>query len=1043
MSVEIKFNEKVDNRLEYISSKAKTEINDDKDRKVFVIVPDQFNFDCQKIMLEKMNTNIISQIEVLSFNRLVYRIYEEANYFKKEISDIERLSIISNIIDDKHDELKFFGKYNITNKIIIEINNIMKLIVKNVIDVDKLKCFKDDNDIILSDKIHDISLIYETFTEKLLSLNVDIDVITPLKSAIDNCKIVDNCSVFISEFYNFTNEQLEIIRILERANAKITIVLQSDGQDVEKEKGLFAPTNSIVNKLRISDAKTEYLECSNTDLMDDLKSVFTKNIKEINNENISLNSYSSKEREIFNTCLYIKELIHKGYRYSDISLVVKKLPNYELKIRDYFDSFNIPFFMEYKKKIENSKIVRSILKMFEVSISGFSNSKILTFVKENCYADIDDETIFNFENYVLKTGIEYFDTLKKSFEKQLKNDKVKAREKESLNKAKKMFDFISDIKAKFDSLKDTNDIDEYYKLIIDFIKNDIDLMFVEKESKETEKLLYVLDEWKNSETKKFDVSDYLNKLKVLLDDVCTIKINETIEQVRIYDSTRANFLETKVMILCGFNNASSDKSKLTTLFTEKESEKLCDANLEFNKKFKNQVLEERFLFFNMIEKVSEKLMINYTRFEDDSEVEMANELITLSNAIEKSNHPFEMKDKYMIDNLLDTDNALIKYIYLNANEFEIKKDLIKKCMTKIKNKDLIKDLLEYKKNLEVKVDDKKDSLELSFSAIERYVACPFSYFLQYKLGVKERDEMEYDAATVGNIAHELFERFFNKVASNEIDINASDNDKIISDVDYILDNEIETEYLKDDKNQTIYERYKNVLHKNMINFVEQIKHGEFQVKYNELEFGKDKEVVGIEFIADDGTKIYLGGKIDRYDEYVDGNDVYLKVIDYKTGKKKFSVEDVLQGKNMQLVIYLKVLLDKYRREGLNPIPAGIFLAKVNKSLKDDEEFALKDNKLDGLYSDEEKVLMLLDKEYRDSKILPLDYNKDGSLSKNSLEKSYSKEMFEDLTEKCFETTKNITNEIVSGQMNVCPTDKKLKDCSYCPYINICGYNENF
>ncbi|MCQ2978320.1 MAG: PD-(D/E)XK nuclease family protein [Clostridia bacterium] len=1044
--VEVKLQEEVNSRFNYIIDKLKTELENDNDRKIFVIVPDQFNFACQKLILDSFSSNVISQIEVQSFTRLIYRIYEEVNYFKEGISNIERLSLISNIVKDKKSQLKFFGKYKVTDKIIIEINNLLNLINKNVIDVTKLKEFKDDNEVILTNKINDIALIYEEYAKKMLEINCDIDVITPLKKIIADCKMIPNSSVYVSEFYNFTNEQLEILRILEKNDSKITLVMQADENYKEYDKGIFSPIRNILEKMQIADANIEYLnvESKKNDELIDLKNIFMdKEIKSTKLENITLNSYTSKDKEIFNVCLYINDLVKKGYRYKDISVAVKNLDNYELKIHNYFDAFNIPYYAENKKKLANSKIVRTMFKVFDMINSNYHIDNVISLIKENLFTRLDDEAIYNFDNYALKTGIEYFDTLYKHYDKEMKDsDKVK-REKCNMKKVKEVFDFINDIKTLYgfktnEPYEVININESNMKLLTDFV----DPMFIDIEDKETEKIVNVFEKWNKCETDKFTIDEYILKLKILIEDISVSRVDESIDMVYIYDSQRVNFLKTKVLILCGYSNAQNMKSKLTNLFSEKESEKLNSCDIEFNKRFKDQILEERFLFFNMIEKAQEKLMINYTMFENDSKVEIANELLNITTSFDDMLNGVSFNDDYIIDELLNTDEAIIKYVYLNINEFEVKKELIKKCLINIKNKSLLNELLDYSKNDDVVITDDLEVLELSFSAIRKYIECPFSYFIQYKLGVKERDEMKYDAAKVGNIAHELFEKFFNKLADNTLDAKTLTKEDIIGQVDEIIDNDIETDYLHDEKNELTLKRYKEILSRNLINFVTQINNGDFNVKYNELEFGKDAEVSGIEFDSKDGVKVYLGGKIDRVDTYEVDNEIYLRVIDYKTGKDKFNVKDALKGKNMQLIIYLKVLLDKYKKEGINAVPAGIFLARINKENNEEREYALEDNKLDGLYSDEERIQLMLDRDYRHSDIIDIKFNKDGSLDKSSRNKIRSQEGFLELTNSCVDKTKEITEEILSGIMNV-PKEKNEKEmhCDTCPYRYMCSRDE--
>ena len=259
------------------------------------------------------------------------------------------------------------------------------------------------------------------------------------------------------------------------------------------------------------------------------------------------------------------------------------------------------------------------------------------------------------------------------------------------------------------------------------------------------KLINVFDKWNMCEEKKLNLDDYIMKLKVLIEDINVRRVDETIDMVYIFDSKRVNFLSSKVLILAGYSNTILGQSKLTNLFSEKESEKLNSCNIEFNKKFKDQILEERFLFFNMIEKTEEELCINYTMFEDDAKVEISNELLKIndySDMLSKTHY----EDEYILDNLLCSDEAIIKFIYTKINEFEVNSNIIKKALYKIKDKEILENLFEYAKENNIQIEDDIEVLNLSFSAIKKYMECPFSYFMQYKLGVKERDEMKYDAS---------------------------------------------------------------------------------------------------------------------------------------------------------------------------------------------------------------------------------------------------------------------------------------------------------
>lgn len=1056
MSIQIKLSEKVNSRFKYIAKRAETELKQDKDSKIFIIVPEQFNFACQKLMFEELNKKVISQIEVLSFTRLIHRIYEEANYFKETISNIERLSIISNIIEENKSSLKFFGRYKITDKVIIEINSLMKLITKNVVEMNKLEEFHSQNEGILADKIHDVNIIFDEYKKKLKNINVDLDIITPLNEVCANVSMLDNASIYFSDFYNFTNEQINIIKILESYGAKITIVAQADESIKESSLSIYMPIKNIIEKLDVSDANIEYIEktsfkdevsrekCKSKEL-EFLIDAYSKKVEiKESSKDIFFNKYASRSEEVFNICLNINKLVREGYRYKDISVVIKNFDDYELKLKDYFNAFNIPFYVENKKKLSNTKMFRVILKVFGMINKNYNLEDVNTLLKECIIKNLEDKDIFIFENYYLEKGAEYLTTLKNIFEKECSeidenknnNNKLRCEDIESIRKVFSVIEEISN--ASKNMIRKTNSVSNYNEFICYLLENIFKDSFIENQNKEIEKIMNVLDKWSKCEEKTLDGTEFINKIKVLTEDVSISHMDEKIDKISIYDSGRVNFLKTKVLVLAGYSNGQLKLNKLTSLFSEKESEKLEKSEIEFNKNFKEQILEERFLFFNMLEKVNEKLIISYTMFEGDSKVDPANELNKLLSTFTNISR-IEYDEDEIINDLLNTDDAIIKYIYQNIDEIEIKREAIKKALSRIKNKDVIKELFNFSKSDEINIEDDINELNLSFSAIEKYINCPFAYFMKYKLGIKERKILKFDALTVGNIAHEVFEKLFNHVIENKIDLKNWQEKDIIDNIDKILDEDLKTEFFRNEKNEATFNRLKEIIYRNANNFVIQLNNGKFNVCYNELEFGKNKEINGIEFETKDKVKVYLGGKIDRADVYEDenGENIYFKVIDYKTGNATFDIEKAREGINMQLLIYLKILLDKFKKEGKKAIPAGIFLAKVNSELKVDEEYSLEDNKLVGLVNSDESVQMLMDEDYKTSKILPIKYNKSSNTLHATSQKNVCNEIeFENLAEECLTKTKEIAEEIVKGNMNV--KVEEDNNCKNCPYKNICN-----
>ena len=214
----------------------------------------------------------------------------------------------------------------------------------------------------------------------------------------------------------------------------------------------------------------------------------------------------------------------------------------------------------------------------------------------------------------------------------------------------------------------------------------------------------------------------------------------------------------------------------------------------------------------------------------------------------------------------------------------------------------------------------------------------------------KKKELTYDYLTTGNMIHEVFEQLFNKVIDEDIDLKTYTHAQMIKDIDYIFENKLSTEFSNTKKNLLSLKRTKKVVYRNTQNLIDQLKLGDFKVAHNELEFGNSETSVekGIEFTIDDKVKVCLGGKVDRADICETDDKIYINVVDYKTGTKSFDLEEAKQGINMQLVIYLKILLEKYKGEK-EVVPAGIYLSKINSKYTNKEE-SLSDTKADGIFN---------------------------------------------------------------------------------------------
>ncbi|MBR5730611.1 MAG: PD-(D/E)XK nuclease family protein, partial [Firmicutes bacterium] len=256
---------------------------------------------------------------------------------------------------------------------------------------------------------------------------------------------------------------------------------------------------------------------------------------------------------------------------------------------------------------------------------------------------------------------------------------------------------------------------------------------------------------------------------------------------------------------------------------------------------------------------------------------------------------------------------------------------------------------------------------LSPSRLDLFAACPFKHFITYGLRPVEDADFTISGREMGDILHEALLRLSEKLsavsAEKGLDITDPESlwmtvgeDEVDAMLKEILADMAENSMggLMQSSGEEIYrsERILDSCSRFARHMIYQVRAGNIKRMYFETPFRRDRGFGPVKLETAAGT-VYVEGKIDRVDILpgADGKE-YIKIIDYKSGKDKFSRELVEEGLKMQLMTYLE------GASGGGGSPAGVYYFRINA---DDLEASMED-----LLSDElsEKVVKSIEKEYR-------------------------------------------------------------------------------
>lgn len=351
-------------------------------------------------------------------------------------------------------------------------------------------------------------------------------------------------------------------------------------------------------------------------------------------------------------------------------------------------------------------------------------------------------------------------------------------------------------------------------------------------------------------------------------------------------------------------------------------------------------------------------------------------------------------------------------------------------------------------------------ISLTQSRLDRYVMCAFGFECDYVLKLKPKQKYEFGSADTGNLVHRILEKFFSSVTDGEGHIREHSPVQRSELIDKIIEDYISGifcghgKHSLTEREMNLFLRLRRSVTVLINNLLEEFGQSEFVPAFFEMRItngGADGTVAPLEIPLPDGTRAYVYGIADRVDICRKGNDAYVRVIDYKTGSRDFSLSDIALGLNLQMLLYLfsiwKDCGGNFRRTlGITGeiIPAGVLYCTaktsdvtVTPNTTESEILASAADTLKrrGLAIDDESVLRMMEKKLA-GKYIPVTVKKDGSL-KTSLTLESLEGIGKLMNEVCA-TASRLAYAIKSGNASARPLkDERHDGCLFCPHRSIC------
>ena len=1045
------------------------EINKSENKKTFIITPEQFSFTAEQKLME--NKKSIINAEVITFNRLAYRTMNEiGGVIHTNLTKCGTSMLIYSIL--QNEKLKFLNKSDENIDICVRAISEFK---KHRISAQNLKELNIENKY-LKNKLEDMITVYEKFQNKIKNKYIDeSDLLTILAENIDKINLLKNANVYIDEFSGFTEQEYLVIRKIINIANNVTITFCLDNLDLNEK--IFDPNKTTYNKiikLVNSGEKIEkiHLESYKRFKNDELKyienNLFNAKAKKYTGQIKNINLFLAKNQftEIENVAKEITKLIkNENMRYKDISIITKDTEKYSGITKMIFEKYDIPIFIDEKRDLSQNIIIQYILSILDVLIKNYSYESVFNYIKTG-FLNINENDIFKLEKYCTKYGIKN-NKFKKDFSYGINEEN-----KEEINYLNELRKQIINPLVELKNKINESIVKEFYMFLI---KQNIE----EKINEKIKKLdnIDLKKEYEQSFKTVINILDEINLIfrdeKITLDKFSKIlriglkksglgKIPAMQDQVIMGDVDRSRSRKTKVIFIVGINDGIFPAiNKNEGFFNDDDREILKNNGVEIAKGTLEKLYDDNFNIYKAFTIAEEKLFLSYSSADGEGKALRPSNLIfkikkIFPNIIEKSdiisNKLEIINEKKLYEDLI----LEINKIDNNKNEDELFYAAFKYYQENDKYKFILNENMKYinynneenitKENIEKLYGN---NLNTSVSKLEKYNSCPFSYFLQYILKLKEKEELKVQNFDTGAFMHDVINSFFEEYCTNG-HIAEIPDEELEKDVGCIIDEKLMNKnnyiFTATEKYKLLVIRLKKIIFKSLKYIIQTLVQSEFNLEGTEVEFSEKGKYNPIILNLEDGKTVEIIGKIDRIDIANTTEKKYVRIIDYKSSVKNIDLNDVYAGLQLQLITYLDAVC---RLEDF--LPAGILyfnlleqIINSDKKLSNEEiEKKIKNNfKMKGLVLADVKVIQMHDKNLNQgmSELVPAYIDKSGNLS---IKKSnaISEDEFKKLQKYINKTIKDISKEIFKGNMEMKPYYKnKRTPCEYCIYKNMCGIN---
>ena len=1047
-----------------------------------LLVPEQFSFENERELYLRLGPELSSRVEVLGFGRLcdnIFRYY--GGLAGRALDDTARRILMGVTLQEMGSGLEVYAaqadKPGFIEDMIGEIGEFKAA----GITPDRLLGLSLPGNPSLSEKVGDIGQIYAAY-QALIDrsyLDGEDDLIRAVQM-LSPREFFGGISVFIDSFTAFMEAEYQMLGAMLAGASDVTAAFTCDSlDDPDQGLGVFSASKESAARL-VQMAGESAVPVAEPLLMGEPVRFRAEGLRRMEQyflrpttagepagEGVTLVSAADPYEEIAAVAASIcDDVRRRGLRYREIAVICRDLTPYRIALERTFAKYGIPFFADLPQGAMDTPAVSVVRAALDCAAEGFSAGNILRFAKAAAVG-ITPEEAAELENYCYVWNVgrrdwqKPFENHPDGFQADFSSEDTARLERingvrrrvirplEQFRQGLREADGPGFSTAVCQLLESIGAAEHIEALCRAAEPEEERLRMIEEQDRVWEELMKLLD------TLAVVIGPRrlpLRVLESLFDSgASAIRIGEipqTLDQVIVGTADRIRPTGIRSAYVIGASAGVFPAACGSVgLFGENERTQLISAGLQLSQTARVQAVREKFYAYFAVTVPSERLWISWPAAGLDGGSNPPSQIITEAAALTgtEPQSPVQLAPAGAVNRAV-----AMEQLAAGVGSPEYRSALQAALDSGFSLQEHTSAAESYRAVLSDLGLARRlfgDDMILSATRLEKFYGCPYSYFCRYGLGLTPRTRAELSPLELGNVIHLALEQLLQKYTPEQL--REMEDSVLRREIRSIADGSLSARTQDQEALPKrffyLYGRMVDQIFRLVRMLAQELCQSEFRPLRFEYPIGEQESTRPLQLATDSGDMVRVEGKVDRVDCYHGSSQDYIRVIDYKTGGKKFDLSEVVQGLNMQMLLYLFTLGENGVETLAAPGEAGVLYmpgsGHFTRGRRDtsDDSIAADQQKsycMSGIVLEDTEVIEAMELGTA-GRYIPVSLKKDGSYTATS--SLITEEQLRLLRRQIAGNVVQMAELLHRGRIGAVPANRNGRlPCEYCDYRAVCG-----